>query len=96
MLELQKRRLLFCLMFWGIGFPAISWGQTGTSVYQGDWPEYHGGPLAQRYSPLDQIDADNVANLELAWSFSTANFGPTMDFNNPSTTTKEPGQRWHL
>ena len=63
MLELQKRRLLFCLMFWGIGFPAISWGQTGTSVYQGDWPEYHGGPLAQRYSPLDQIDADNVCLL---------------------------------
>ena len=91
MLELQKRRLLFCLMLWGIGFPAISWGQTGTSVYQGDWPEYHGGPLAQRYSPLDQIDADNVANLELAWSFSTANFGPTTDFNNPSTPIEIDG-----
>ena len=91
MLELQKRRLLFCLMFWGIGFPVISWGQTGTSVYQGDWPEYHGGPLAQRYSPLDQIDVDNVANLELAWSFSTANFGPTTDFNNPSTPIEIDG-----
>ena len=91
MLELQKRRLLFCLMFWGIGFPAISWGQTGTSVYQGDWPEYHGGPLAQRYSPLDQIDASNVSDLELAWSFSTANFGPTTDFNNPSTPIEIDG-----
>ena len=91
MLELQKRRLLSCLMLWGIGFPAISWGQTGTSVYQGDWPEYHGGPLAQRYSPLDQIDASNVSDLELAWSFSTANFGPTTDFNNPSTPIEIDG-----
>ena len=60
-------------------------GQSGTSVYEGDWPEYHGDHFAQRYSPLDQINAENVGDLEIAWQFSTQNFGPSTDFNNPST-----------
>ena len=67
------------------------WGQSGTSVYEGDWPDYHGDMFAQRYSPLDQINADNAADLELAWRFSTANFGPTTDFNNPSTPLEVDG-----
>ena len=66
-------------------------GQSGTSVYEGNWPEYHGDEFAQRYSPLDQINAENVADLELAWSFSTENFGPTTDFNNPSTPLEVDG-----
>ena len=66
-------------------------GQSGTSVYEGDWPEYHGDHFAQRYSPLDQINADNVADLEVAWQFSTAGFGPTTDFNNPSTPIEIDG-----
>ena len=65
--------------------------QSGTSVYEGDWPEYHGDHLAQRYSPLDQINADNVADLEIAWRFSTKGFGPSTDFNNPSTPIEIDG-----
>lgn len=59
--------------------------QTGTSVDRGDWPVYHGGEFSQRYSPLDQINAENVGSLEIAWRFATPNFGPSTDFNNPST-----------
>ncbi len=70
---------------------AVVSAQTGTSVYEGDWPEYHGDAFAQRYSPLDQINAENVADLEVAWQFSTANFGPTTDFNNPSTPIEVDG-----
>ncbi|MCB1671138.1 MAG: pyrroloquinoline quinone-dependent dehydrogenase [Gammaproteobacteria bacterium] len=65
--------------------------QSGTSVYQGDWPYYHGSEFSQRYSPLDQINADNVGTLEVAWRFSTANFGPTTDYNNPSTPLEVDG-----
>ncbi len=65
--------------------------QSGTSVSQGDWPVYHGSDFAQRYSPLDQINADNVDELEIAWRFSTANFGPPTDFNNPSTPLEIDG-----
>ncbi len=65
--------------------------QSGTSVYEGDWPEYHGDHLAQRYSPLDQINAENVSDLEIAWRFSTKGFGPSTDFNNPSTPIEIDG-----
>ena len=44
--------------------------QSGTDVSAGDWPDYGGNMGAQRYSPLDQINADNVASLEIAWRFS--------------------------
>ncbi|MBD8064509.1 membrane-bound PQQ-dependent dehydrogenase, glucose/quinate/shikimate family [Devosia sp. PTR5] len=36
-----------------------------------DWPAYGGSESAQRYSPLDQINTDNVASLEQVWSFHT-------------------------
>jgi quinoprotein glucose dehydrogenase len=69
----------------------LALSQTGTSVNQGDWPAYHGNEFSQRYSPLDQINAENVGSLELAWSFSTKNFGPPTDFTNPSTPLEVDG-----
>jgi quinoprotein glucose dehydrogenase len=46
-----------------------------------EW-HYFGGDLAStRYSPLDQINRDNVSKLEIAWRFSTRNFGPRPDTN---------------
>ena len=62
-----------------------AFGQQKTTVYDGDWNTYYGGDWAHRYSPLDQINASNVSELELAWSFSTENFGTTTDYANPST-----------
>ncbi|MFT6294301.1 MAG: quinoprotein glucose dehydrogenase [Glaciecola sp.] len=67
------------------------WSQSATGVNAGDWSDYHGGKFSQRYSPLDQINADNVADLEIAWRFNTANFGPSTDFNNPSTPLEIDG-----
>lgn len=65
--------------------------QSGTDVYAGDWPDYNGNMAAQRYSPLDQINAENVASLQVAWRFSTRNFSPSADFNNPSTPLEIDG-----
>ena len=69
----------------------LALSQTGTSVDAGDWPVYHGNEFSQRYSPLDQINAENVGSLEIAWRFSTQNFGPTTDFTNPSTPLEIDG-----
>lgn len=69
----------------------LALGQTGTSVDEGDWPYYHGSETSLRYSPLDQINAENVADLEVAWRFSTENFGPSADFVNPSTPLEVGG-----
>jgi len=47
--------------------------QSGATV---EWPYYGGNSYAQHYSPLDQITAANVADLEVVWRWSAANFGP--------------------
>lgn len=41
-----------------------------------DWPVYGGGPYGNRYSPLDQINIDNVAALDVAWIFDTGENSP--------------------
>jgi len=51
----------------------------------GEWPSYGGDLTHQRYSPLDQITAENFSNLELAWRFSTDNLGPRPERNFQST-----------
>jgi quinoprotein glucose dehydrogenase len=43
----------------------------GGNVPDGDWHQYGRTPFGQRYSPLDQIKADNVANLTEAWRYQT-------------------------
>ncbi|HJS56750.1 MAG TPA: hypothetical protein VKA01_01495, partial [Vicinamibacteria bacterium] len=35
------------------------------------WPSYSGGPGGERYSPLAQIDRENVARLAVAWTYRT-------------------------
>ncbi len=41
-----------------------------------EWPVYGGSLHAQHYSPLEQIDASNVGQLQVAWRWSAANHGP--------------------
>ncbi len=42
---------------------------------QTDWPAYGNDPGAMRYSPLRQIDRDNVKQLKPAWLFRTGKAG---------------------
>jgi quinoprotein glucose dehydrogenase len=51
----------------------------------GSWPFYGGDAGHTRYAPLDQIDASNVADLEIAWRWTSANFGPNALARNTST-----------
>ena len=36
-----------------------------------EWPTYSGDLAGTRYSPLDQISADNFGDLEIAWRLPT-------------------------
>jgi len=48
-------------------------------VVQGsDWAHYGGDPGGQRYSLLNQVNRDNVAGLELVWSFRTGELPPAI------------------
>src|SRR5688572_32278303 len=46
----------------------------------GEWPTYGGTLASTRYSPLDQINASNFSELEIAWRLKTDIFGPKPDF----------------
>ncbi|MXW66265.1 MAG: PQQ-binding-like beta-propeller repeat protein [Gemmatimonadales bacterium] len=49
--------------------------QSGTT--EGEWRYWAGDAGSTRYAPLDQIDASNVGDLEIAWRWQARNFGPT-------------------
>lgn len=51
--------------------------QRGTTG--GEWPYYAGDAGSTKYSPLDQITAANVKNLQIAWRWKSDNFGPKPD-----------------
>lgn len=43
----------------------------GGDVPPGEWHQYGRTPYGQRYSPLDQINVENVANLQEVWRYRT-------------------------
>ena len=43
----------------------------GGNVPDGEWHQYGRTPYGQRYSPLDQINVDNVGGLQEAWRYQT-------------------------
>jgi len=61
-------------------------GQTVTyGTQNGEWQTYGGDLKQTRYSPLNQINADNFNKLEVAWRFKTDALGPRPEFNLQST-----------
>src|SRR5437762_2422672 len=71
------------LVLWAT-LPATGQAQTyGTQ--NGEWQTYGGDLKSTRYSPLDQITADNFNKIEVAWRFKTDNLGPRPEFNLEGT-----------
>jgi quinoprotein glucose dehydrogenase len=50
-----------------------------------DWPQYGRNQEGTRYTPLDQINRDNVAYLRKAWEYHTGDFSDGSD-GRPETT----------
>jgi len=48
---------------------------TPSSPERQDWAAYGGGPLNNHYSPLTQINRENVNQLRVAWTFDTGEQG---------------------
>ena len=65
------------------GTSVILSGQTGAK--NGEWRTYGGDVGNTRYSPLDQINASNFKNLEVAWRFKTDSLGPRPEFQFEGT-----------
>ena len=57
----------------------------------GDWRYWGGDAASTRYSNLDQINAENVQDLEIAWRWSAANFGPRPEYYYRATPIEVDG-----
>ncbi|HTW64612.1 MAG TPA: PQQ-binding-like beta-propeller repeat protein [Bryobacteraceae bacterium] len=52
-----------------------------TGAAAGEWHYYGSDAHSTKYSPLDQINQDNVKQLQIAWHWDAANFSPRLDGN---------------
>src|SRR5215203_2440362 len=59
--------------------------QAPFTTKNGEWPSYTGDTKGTRYSPLDQINAENFSSLQVAWRFKTDSLGPRPEFKLEST-----------
>jgi quinoprotein glucose dehydrogenase len=71
----------------------IATGATGAFTHlaaqsgakSGEWRTYGGDTGNTRYAPLDQINAGNFNNLEVAWRYKTDMLGPRPEFQLEAT-----------
>ena len=66
--------------------PTLGFGQERQNPY-GEWRYQSADAYGTRFSPVDQINAANFADLEVAWEWRADNFGPVVDQQFKSTPT---------
>jgi len=69
--------------------PKIPEGKPRT--IEAEWRQHRGDYASTNYSPLDQINKENVKNLKIAWRWKADNFGPTPEFYFKSTPLMASG-----
>jgi len=55
------------------------------NTIEGEWLQHRGDYASTNYSPLDQINKENVKKLKIAWRWKTDNFGASPEFYFRST-----------
>jgi quinoprotein glucose dehydrogenase len=79
------RRLIFlALLITAVSWPFTGRGQTGAK--NGEWRAYRGEEASTGYSPVDQINRDNVKSLEVAWTWKFDNYGTAAQTATTETT----------
>ena len=74
----QQKRLAAGLLGLALLATAGVSAQTGAPA-TGEWPTYSGDLGGTKYSPLDQINADNFDDLEIAWRWQSADAVLSLD-----------------
>ncbi|MEQ1912965.1 MAG: PQQ-binding-like beta-propeller repeat protein, partial [Vicinamibacterales bacterium] len=65
--------------------PAQGQVKSMTGNANGEWPSYAADLASTHYSPLDQINASNFGQLEVAWRFKTDSLGPRPEYKLEGT-----------
>src|SRR6266567_727915 len=83
--RMNRADALRCAIFAGLAFlTASAWAQP-PSTKNGEWRSYTGDNQGSRYRPLDQINASNFNQLEIAWRFKTDSLGPFPEYKLEGT-----------
>src|SRR5260370_42072162 len=80
---MRLHQLLFCVAVYVASLSAMAAAQ-----YQPkdtEWPSYAADLAGTRYRPLDQINASNFNDLEIAWRIKTDNFGDRPEYKLEGT-----------
>ena len=84
-----RTRLLACVLGLTLAAlattAAVASAQSLSAINDGEWHYFTGDAGATRSSPLNQINASNFADLEVAWIWRGDNFGPVPDPINRAT-----------
>ena len=78
---MRTTRTLSCVLALGAAVSIVAtsaWAQSAASSAP-EWPTYGGNLASHRHAPLDQIDAENFKDLEVAWRLRTDFLGPRPD-----------------
>jgi quinoprotein glucose dehydrogenase len=81
----MRRTFLIGTLLAGFCLTLVLNAQTGAR--NGEWRAYSGDEASTRYSALDQINADTVKTLQVAWSWKFDNFGGSAQEVNTTETT---------
>ena len=79
----QSLPRLSAILITGLLAPMNLSAQSGAR--NGEWRSYGGDLGHTRYAPLDQINAANFKDLEVAWRFRTDHLGPRPEYQFEST-----------
>lgn len=83
---MTQRHHLTLAVALALGVSASAFGDEPTGAGGAvEWPVYGGNLASQHYSPLAQIDASNVAKLQVAWHWYAANYGPRAETRSEAT-----------
>jgi quinoprotein glucose dehydrogenase len=75
----KKCCLVALLACASMGGSAVLGQSVATDQARGEWPTYGGNLSSHRYSPLEQINASNFGDLQIAWRLRTDFLGPRPD-----------------
>ena len=82
--KLKRLDILLLLFFAGLRcWPASVVAQVHPQ--DTEWPSYAADLAGTRYRPLDQINAANFSDLEIAWRIKTDNFGDRPEYKLEGT-----------
>ena len=87
----MKRTFLKCMAGAGLLTLAALTAAAQTGAKNGEWTSYGADLGNTRYSPLDQISADNFSKLQVAWRFKTESLGPRTEYNLEATPLMAKG-----